>query len=208
MNCFLTGTDTDVGKTYVASLLIRGLRKAGMDSVGMKPICCGDRRDAELLHEASGFDASMDDINPVWLRTPAAPYAASIAENRTIDLDRIKEAYARLRAAHKSILVEGVGGWLVPIRKDYLVSDLAAEFSLPVVVVVRNRLGALNHALLTVESIKAHGLECSGLILNNLDERTNEPTQVSNASMLEDLAGVPVLFHVARGQSELTLGIA
>src|SRR5437879_2693968 len=100
MNYFITGTDTGVGKTYVTALLIRSLRKAGLDAVGMKPICCGDRTDAELLCEASGSRVSIEDINPIWLRTPAAPYTASIVENHTIDLDAIRESFAKLRRAH------------------------------------------------------------------------------------------------------------
>src|SRR5438309_1338245 len=124
MNYFLTGTDTNVGKTFVASLLIRGLRAAGLDSVGMKPICCGDRGDAEQLHEASGRSLDLDDVNPVWFRAPTAPYTASMIENRQIDLDQVRERFRKLRAAHRSLIVEGVGGWLVPIQRDYFVADL------------------------------------------------------------------------------------
>jgi dethiobiotin synthetase len=115
MNCFLTGTDTGVGKTYVAALLIRALRRAGLDTVGLKPICCGDRADAETLHAAADGTISIDDVNPVWFRFPAAPYTASIVESRLPDLDQIRDRYQRIRAAHRSVIVEGVGGWLVPI---------------------------------------------------------------------------------------------
>ena len=86
----------------------------------------------------------------------------------------IHETFARLRSAHESVIVEGVGGWLVPITRDYFVSDLAADFGLPVVVVVANRLGALNHTFLTVESILARGLECAGIILNEPFQPTKE----------------------------------
>jgi dethiobiotin synthetase len=94
----------------------------------------------------------LNAVNPVWLRTPAAPYVAAMIENRMIDLDLIREGYAGLRAAHDAVLVEGVGGWLVPILQNYAVADLAREFDLPVLVVVANRLGALNHAALTLAS--------------------------------------------------------
>ena len=150
MNYFLTGTDTGVGKTYVAVLLIRALRAAGFDTVGLKPICCGERSDAEALHAAADGELSLDDVNPVWFRFPAAPYTASIVEGRLPDLDQIRERFARVRAARRSVIVEGVGGWLVPILRDYSVADLAAEMGLPVVVVAANRLGAINHTLLTV----------------------------------------------------------
>lgn len=206
MNYFITGTDTGVGKTYITAMLIRSLRKAGMDSVGMKPICCGDRADAELLHEASGPGVTVNDINPIWFRTPAAPYTASIVENRMIDLDAVRESFATLRRKHRSVLVEGVGGWLAPIRKDYFVSDLAADFGLPVLLVVRNRLGALNHALLTLQSIHSRGLKCDGIILNNMDE-TDDVAATTNRSLLEELAGVPVMFETEKGQTVIELGL-
>jgi dethiobiotin synthetase len=139
LNFFLTGTDTGVGKTYVSCLLIRALRKAGFDTVGMKPICCGDRADAEALREAAEGELSLDDVNPVWFRFPAAPYAASIVENRLPDLDQIRDRFARIRRSRRSVVVEGVGGWLAPICRDYFVADLAAEMGLPVV--LENLLG-------------------------------------------------------------------
>lgn len=206
MNYFITGTDTGVGKTYITAMLVRSLRKTGLDSVGMKPICCGDRRDAELLQQASGQDVTVNDINPIWLRTPAAPYTATIVENRMIDLDAIRESFAALRRTHRSVLVEGIGGWLVPIRKDYFVSDLAADFGMPVLLVVRNRLGALNHALLTVRSIQSRGLQCDGIVLNNLDT-FDDVAAITNRSVLEDLTGVPVMFEIENGQTEIELAI-
>ena len=208
MNLFLTGTDTGVGKTYVASLLVRALRKKGIDAVGMKPLCCGDRTDAEVLHEASAGAADLADINPVWFRTPAAPYTASIIENRLIDLDLIREAFQRLRSRHEAIIVEGVGGWMVPITREYLISDLAAEFGLPVGVVISNRLGAINHALLTLQAIRTKGLPCTGVIFNTISSNMEDGiATATNRSVLETLMEVPVLFEVERDQSELPVGI-
>jgi len=207
MNLFLTGTDTDVGKTYVAALLVRGLRKAGFDTVGMKPICCGDRADSEILREAAANSVELNEVNPVWLRVPAAPYTSAVIENRQIDLDLIRETFARLRKSHRSLIVEGVGGWLVPIRRDYFVADMAADFGLPVAVVVRNKLGALNHAMLTVRNIQSRGLECAGIIWNNMDDVEDTAT-TTNKSMLEDLLEVPVLFEIAKDQREIVLGVA
>lgn len=209
MNLFLTGTDTGVGKTYCASLLIRGLRKAGFDTAALKPICCGDRADAELLREASGNTQELNEVNPIWLRPPTAPYAASIIEDRVLDLDLIRDTFTRLRKSRRSLIVEGVGGWLVPISKNYFVADMAADFGLPVAVVVRNRLGALNHALLTVRAIQSRGLECAGVIWNNVD--IPDPADLAaatNKSILEDLLDVPILFDIAPGQRELVLGVA
>lgn len=203
MNFFITGTDTNVGKTYIAALLIRALRAAGRDCVGFKPICCGGREDAELLHEASEGAIPLNELNPVWLRTPAAPYTASLIENRALDLDLIRECFGRARSAHESLIVEGAGGWLVPIARDYFVADLALEFGLPVAIVVANRLGALNHALLTIAAVRARGLECAGLILNHPAAEEDIAT-TTNRSVLEDLAGVPILAEVAFGQRGIT----
>ena len=207
MNIFLTGTDTNVGKTYAAALLIRALRATGRDCVGMKPLCCGERTDADELHAASDRAITLNDVNPVWLRPPAAPYTAAMIENRQIDLALIRETFARLRGAHESIIVEGVGGWLVPITRDYFVADLAAEFALPVAVVVANRLGALNHTLLTVQAIRARGLKCAGLILNHTQPPAELPdlAATTNRAVLEDLLDVPILFEIAHGQAHIAL---
>ncbi|HWB59901.1 MAG TPA: dethiobiotin synthase [Chthoniobacteraceae bacterium] len=212
MNLFLTGTDTGVGKTYCAALLVRGLRRAGFDTAAMKPICCGGRQDAELLRAAAGDTQELNEVNPVWLSTPASPYAAAQLEKRDIDLDLIRATYARLRKSRRSVIVEGVGGWLVPIARDYFVADLAADLGLPVAVVARNRLGALNHALLTVRAIQARGLECAGIIWNNAGDAPGDEISpaatAGNRAILEELAGVPILFDIAQGQREIVLGVA
>jgi dethiobiotin synthetase len=206
MKPFLTGTDTDVGKTYVAARLVRALRRAGQDAVGMKPLCCGGREDAEALREAAENSIELNEVNPVWLRAPAAPYTAAMIEGRNIDLALIRETFARLRGAHGSLIVEGVGGWRVPITRDFAVSDLAAEFALPVAVVVANRLGAINHTLLTVESIRAAGLVCAGLILNRpREEAAPDMATATNRAVLEDLLSVPVLAEVGCGDEEISL---
>ena len=205
MNLFLTGTDTDVGKTYVAALLVRALQAQGVDAVGLKPLCCGGREDAEVLHAAGGGAIPLNDVNPVWLRAPAAPYAAAMIENREIDLALIRGTFARLRAAHAAVIVEGVGGWRVPITRDFFISDLAAEFALPVAVVVANRLGALNHTLLTIESIRARGLECAGVILNHTTPPDAAPdlAATTNRGILEDISGIRILAEISYGQREL-----
>jgi dethiobiotin synthetase len=178
-----------------------------VDAVGFKPICCGTREDSEAIVAASGGEVPIDTVNPVWLRPPAAPYTASIIEERVIDLDRIRTAFAELRAQHSCVVVEGAGGWVVPIRRDYAVADLAAEFASPVIVVVENRLGCLNHALLTLASIRAHGLSCVGFILNHgLGVPTNQPEEAAlravatttNRAILEDVSGLRVLCELSR----------
>lgn len=192
---FITGTDTGVGKTHATARLLRDWRAQGLDVVAMKPLCCGSRTDALLLQDACGGAADLNDINPVWLRTPAAPYAAAMIEERTIDLDLIRDRFAALSSRHALVLVEGVGGWRVPIRRDFSVNDLAFEFGLPVAVVVANRLGALNHTLLTVESIRAAGIACAGIILNHI-QPGEDPAKATNRAILEELAGVPLLCEI------------
>ncbi len=211
MHAFITGTDTGVGKTFVTSLLVRGLRAKGVDAVGFKPICCGSRDDAEELRQASDGALTLNEANPVWLRTPAAPYVAAIIEERMIDLALIRQTYETLRARHQAVLVEGVGGWLVPILRDYAVADLAIEFALPVIVVVANRLGALNHTALTLESLRQRGVSCTGVILNHLappvatDEGVESVAQATNRSVLEEWLQVPILHEIGRDQASVTV---
>lgn len=207
MNCFITGTDTGVGKTFVTALLTRALRSAGLDTVALKPISCGDREDALTLRAAIGGELPLDAINPLWFDTPAAPLVAARAERRSIDKAPLQEWFAQLRRSRKSLLVEGVGGWLVPVAEGLGGAEFAALFGLPVVIVVANRLGCLNHTLLTIESVRAHGFTCAGLIINHLQppETISERT---NAALLRELTDVPVLFEIQPGQRELELAVA
>ncbi len=198
MSIFITGTDTGVGKTRVAAMLVRTLRTAEVDAVGFKPICCGGREDAELLAEASKLNAeigsgavALNDVNPVWLRPPVAPYAAAMIEGRSVDVALVREKFAELRAVHAAVIVEGAGGWLVPIARDFSMADLAAEFALPVLVVAANRLGVINHTLLTIAAIRARGLRCAGVILNQVQPPADgDAAVVTNAGVLGELLGV------------------
>lgn len=203
MRFFITGTDTGVGKTYVTCLLLDGLRNAGEDAVGYKPVACGDREDAALLAAASGgIDADL--VNPVFLKTPVAPYVAGMLENRTVDPAELLGGFAKISALHESVLVEGVGGWEVPIAANYRVSDLAADLGLPVILVAGNKLGALNHILLTVEAIRAKGLRCAGIFLNQLEDEM-DTAMITNKGVIEDLTGIPLLDHLIYGQDFLDL---
>jgi dethiobiotin synthetase len=198
---FVTGTDTNVGKTFVSALLLQSWRQHGIDAVGFKPFCCGERTDAEILHQASQGALPLNDVNPVWLRPPAAPYTAALVENRPIDLDLVRETYGRLSRTHGRILVEGAGGWRVPITQNYAISDLAIELALPVLVVAANRLGALNHTLLTVESIRAAGLDCVGVILNDATPVGDPVASETNQAVLESLLPVPLITSISYGQT-------
>lgn len=192
MSFFLTGTDTGVGKTHTATCLLRLLRSTGLRCAGFKPICCGDREDADLLLAASSEGITIDEVNPVWLRTPAAPFAASLIEGVEIKIEPLLERLDDLRRRYDVVVVEGVGGWLVPLRRDYFVSDLAREMRLPVLVVARNRLGCLNHTLLTVRSVADAHLSCAGVVLNSVSG-AEDFSSTTNASVLAQIVDVPIL---------------
>lgn len=153
MSVFVTGTDTGVGKTSFTAWLLQRLRERGVRCAGYQPICCGDRDDAVQLRAASSSGLTIDEVNPVWLRTPAARLTAALAEDREIDLASLGEGFVRLSARFDLSRSEGVGGWMVPITPGYFSNDLAADLRLPVLVVAENRLG-LNHILLTVRAIE------------------------------------------------------
>jgi dethiobiotin synthetase len=168
----------------------------------MKPICCGDRQDAQLLLAAGSEGLTIDDINPVWLKTPAAPIVGSLMEKLDIRIDDILSAFHSLRNRVEHVVVEGTGGWMVPIRRNYFVSDLAAAMKLPVLAVAYNRLGCLNHAVLTVQSIVGHRLRCVGLVVNNA-QRTGEVATVTNAEILRKVLDVPVLDGLGENLTQL-----
>jgi len=202
VSLFITGTDTGVGKTHNALQLLRLLRAAGTSCAGMKPICCGDRRDAELLLAAGSDGLAIDDVNPVWLKTPAAPIVGSLVEEVNIDIEQILAALRALQSRVEHVIVEGVGGWLVPIRSDYFVSDLAVEMKLPVLVAARNRLGCLNHAALTVQSVIMHTLRCVGVVLNGVPA-ASDIAAVTNADILKKILTVPLLAGLGENLTEL-----
>jgi dethiobiotin synthetase len=192
MSLFLTGTDTGVGKTHTAVQLLRAGRASGLRCAGMKPICCGDRDDAQQLLAASSEGLTIDELNPIWLKTPAAPLSASLIEQIEIDEDQLIERWKALEERFDSVIVEGVGGWLVPIRRDFFVADLAALMKLPVLVVALNRLGCLNHTILTVRSVAAHGLVCAGVLLNTPEGMT-DIASTTNADILRQILEVPIV---------------
>jgi dethiobiotin synthetase len=196
-----------VGKTYLAALLTRGLRRAGLDTIALKPICCGSRDDVEALCDASENELSADATNPIWLASPVAPLVAARLENRELDLGELDSWFRHHRSRRRSLLIEGVGGWLTPVTAKLTAADVAALFKLPVLLVVANRLGCLNHTLLTLESIRAHGQECRGLILNSLPGVGNVATE-TNRRALEEICDVPILFEIAADQRSIELAVA
>ncbi|MFC5049277.1 dethiobiotin synthase [Rubritalea spongiae] len=200
---FITGTDTDCGKTYITSLIIRALRAERVDAIGYKPICCGDRNDAMELVDAADDTVTADQINPVWLRTPAAPHVAAMFENQEIDTELLVRHNKQLKQHHQAVITEGAGGLLVPVAgKSYMIAEMAIDIGDPVVLVVGNKLGALNHTLLTVEAMRSRGIEPAGLIFNNLVEELDTAT-ITNKGIVEDMCGVEVITDVIREQREI-----
>ena len=202
-NFIVTGTDTDAGKTYVSCLIIKALREKGIDIAGFKPVACGSREDPRQLRAASGLEAlTLERIYPVYLKNATSPCVAARLENTEIDFDLVHEAYERLSAEHDCVLVEGVGGWEVPMAPGVNFSDYARELHLPVLLVVNNKLGVLNHAVLTVNAMKAQGIRCAGIIFNNVQEEW-DTASITNRAMLEEMVDVPVLEELIHGQDYL-----
>ena len=186
LSCFVTGTDTGVGKTLVAAALVHALVGAlgprGIRVAGMKPVAAGAawhdgalrNDDVEALAAAGNSGAPRDELCPYLLPDALAPHIA--AERAGVRLERavILQAYARLRARAGAVVVEGVGGFRVPLGADFDTSDLARDLALPVVLVVGLRLGCLNHAALTVEVIAARGLALAAWVGNGIDPQMAE----------------------------------
>ena len=198
---FVTGTDTGVGKTIITVALIQALRMRGIRACGMKPIETGCGRDGSLLRPSDGMAirsaAGMDDpisrITPFCFETPAAPLAASEREGREIDIGIIKKEFRFLRKAYQTVVVEGVGGLLVPIKRDYSVLDLAKELDLPLVVVSRHSLGTINHTLLTVNYALERGMEVLGIIMNCTTPPEGTYAEKTNPDILRRLSPAPLL---------------
>lgn len=203
MSLFVTGTDTGVGKTHTVTQLLRLLSLRGERCAGMKPICCGDRRDAELLLAAGADGLTIEEINPIWLKTPAAPLTAAQIESFEFKVEVVLNAFNALKGRVEKVFVEGVGGWLVPIAADYYVSDLAAALRLPVLLVAQNKLGCLNHTLLTLESIRLRGLTCLGVVLTDPDGHS-DIAMATNRDVLRQVCKVPVLAGLDEKEGFLT----
>jgi dethiobiotin synthetase len=202
---FITGTDTGVGKTFFTCWLVRAWRLGGYDAAALKPIATGDREDALCLQEAIGSRLTLDEINPIHFREPAAPLVAARAENRTIDFATLNQEVLSMQKRFSPLAVEGVGGWRVPLAPGYDVRDWARDLGFPVVVVARGTLGTLNHTLLTVDSIRDAGLACAGVAVNAGPDEGSSPdldlARRQNVALLGELLRLPVLEFDRRAQT-------
>ncbi|MEZ4290199.1 MAG: dethiobiotin synthase [Myxococcota bacterium] len=205
---FVTGTDTGVGKTFVACTLARGLREAGIDVGVMKPVETGvpeaGPEDARALRAAAGVDDPLELVCPLQYRLPAAPEAAAHAESRVASLDPILNAFERLARRHAFMLVEGAGGLLVPFDGRTTMADLARRLGLPVLVVARASLGTINHTRLTLEACASRGLPVAGVVVSHAGGALSEADE-ANLAGLRSWLGARLLGEIGPGSRPETV---
>ncbi len=196
MSYFITGTDTGVGKTLISCALLHGFAAQGKRVAGLKPVAAGcdvDGRneDAEALRAASSMRLTYAQVNPYCLPYAIAPHLAARRAGVHIELKHILTSCQELAGRTEELIVEGAGGFLVPLNDRQTGADLAREMDLPVIVVVGMRLGCISHALLTVRAIAEYRLECAGWVANVLDE--NMPALQENIESLRERIEAPLL---------------
>jgi dethiobiotin synthetase len=200
---FVTGTDTDVGKTYISEALIKHFCRQGFQTVGMKPIAAGAEiengrllnADVKAIVSASNVDAPIDQINPYVFAPAIAPHIAAQQVGIEIAIEPIMSAFKALQQQADLIVVEGAGGFLVPINETLTMGDLAKALDVSVVLVVGVRLGCISHALLTVQSIEAKGLHLIGWVANRIEP--NMPAIEENIATLKAMIKAPCVADVA-----------
>lgn len=198
----ITGTDTGCGKTWFSWLLVRALRAQGIDAVGWKPMCCGDRDDAYALEDANEGQLTIDEVNPVWFRTPIAPYPAAELEGGPVDLSAVVAKGNELLSKHAVVICEGVGGWEVPLTAKEDFSDFAKLLGWPAVLVIGNRLGALNHTFLSHNAIEAKGVPLKAMVLNQVIEE-QDVAGVTNRGVIEQRVPGKLIGEVMHGAEVL-----
>ena len=210
---FITGTDTGVGKTIIAGALILIIRSLELRVCGMKPIETGCFKsklkvqsskfkvkekvlipsDGMFLKKIADMDDSINSVAPIRLENPLAPFPASEIEGMPVDIEKIKKAFAELAKKYDAVVVEGIGGLLVPINYNYFVLDLAKDFGLPIIIVSRTGIGTINHTLLTVNYAMKKGLNVAGIILNYSRPPENTLAEETNPEVIRQISPVPIL---------------
>lgn len=201
---FVTGTDTDVGKTLVSCAMLRAAAAAGHSTVGMKPLAAGAAMtpaglrndDALQLQAASSLQLAYEQINPVCFSEAASPHIAAELDHRKVRIERLAGFCQGVLALRANLtLIEGAGGWRVPVNERETLADLARQLQLPVLMVVGMRLGCLNHALLTAEAIARDGLTLAGWVANRVDP-TLQHYERNRDTLREHLFTVPLLAEI------------
>ena len=175
---FITGTDTGAGKTWFTVMLMSALKCAGYSVAGMKPVASGATQikghlvndDAALIQKHCSNDIDYETVNPVVFAPPAAPHIVAEDSSQQIDFERILNAYNKLIKANDIVIVEGVGGWRVPLSKNSSTVDLVKELNIPVILVVGIKLGCINHAILTAEALKSDGVKLCAWASSQLEK--------------------------------------
>ena len=196
---FVTGTDTNVGKTLVSAALIHSLARNGLKVAGMKPVAAGaELRDGKLWNEDVALLSGEANVTlpshliaPYLFKEAAAPHVAAALEDQQINPDTIFTAFEQIRAQTEAVIVEGAGGFCVPLTPQIDLADIAARLQLDVILVVGLRLGCLNHAFLTAEAIAARGLRLAGWVVNQIDPAM--PHQAANIEALRERLPAPCL---------------
>ncbi|MHB8424171.1 MAG: dethiobiotin synthase [Gammaproteobacteria bacterium] len=211
---FVTGTDTGVGKTLVAAGLLRAFARSGWPCVGMKPVASGAamtaagprNADALALQRAASLPRPYEWVNPYVFVSPVAPHIAAAETGVSIGLVRILESYTRLCQGADAVVVEGVGGWQVPLSDSLDMPDLARQLALPVILVVGLRLGCLNHALLSARAIRADGLKLGGWVANAIDAGFQRHGE--NLTTLRRTLGAPLLGEIPHQSGQTAEAVA
>jgi dethiobiotin synthetase len=203
LSVFVTGTDTEIGKTLVSAALLRGFARAGLRATAMKPIAAGafevdgvwHNEDADQLDAAASVLLPPELRTPYLLKAPAAPHIVAAHENVTLDIGRIVDCHAQALQLADMVVVEGVGGFRVPLTDTQDTADLAVALNLPVVLVAGMRLGCISHALLTAEAIAARGLHLAGWVANRVDPEMGfaDENIAAIRSRLDRQYGAPLL---------------
>ena len=202
--CFVTGTDTEIGKTLVSSAMLFALTREGVKAAGMKPVAAGaeerdgawHNEDVDRLNAVSNVALAPELVTPYLWPEPIAPHIAAQRAGVQMFSSPILQAYGQIKKQCDALVVEGVGGFCVPLSDYFDTADLARELNLPVVMVVGLRLGCINHALLTVQAVSAQGLELAGWIANTVD--ADMPYMQENIDTLRRRLSAPMLGHVPR----------
>lgn len=188
---FIAGTDTEIGKTAVACYLIRCLNLRGIDCGVMKPVQCAGS-DAKKLAKCAGVTDSLDLVNPFFSKYAYAPLTAFKKEKIRFNKDRVIKLYNKLYQRHQFMVVEGAGGFVVPITKNYFISDLILDLNLPVLIVAPTGLGTINHTLLTIEYARKKNIKILGIIFNTLSKNIGIPER-TNPGIIKQISHIPVL---------------
>lgn len=201
---FITGTGTEIGKTIVTALLALGLRKQGVNACPVKPVASGGviiqgeyvSSDAQVYRRLSGVYESASRLNPLCFKDPVSPHLAAQMTRQSIEPEVLRNSLNRLAKKYDVLLVEGVGGWLVPLTYYYKVADFARDLHLPVLLVSANRLGAINHTLLTLESIRFRGIKPAGVIFTHPEPVSDAAVAENNIETIERVGQVDILGNI------------